>query len=139
VYRNYYWQKSRIENNEDAKINRPPERNRKPYPASKQESSDEAASDKGGNFGRVARAGILDEYTSDIKAQDYLGIKITHWITFFKAISETSADSHIDKRLQTLKNQILSEPDSADEERAKYRYVFLEVLERLDELWKRAP
>jgi hypothetical protein len=109
-YRNYYWQKPRIENNENPEINRPPERNRKPYPASKQECSDEAAADRGGNFGRVARAGILDNYTSNIKAQDYLGIKITHWITFFKAISETSADSNIDKRLQTLKSQILSEP-----------------------------
>ncbi len=138
-YRNYYWQKSRMENNENPEINRPPEQNRKPYPSGKQECSDEAASDRGGNFGRIARAGILDDYTSNIKAQDYLGIKITHWITFFKAISETSTDSKIDKRLQTLKNQILSEPDSPDEETSRHREVFLEVIGRLEELWEKIP
>jgi hypothetical protein len=71
-YRNYYWQKSRTERNENPNIRKPPKENRHPYPSSKRESSDEAEGDKGGNFGRIARAGILDDYINscDVKAHD---------------------------------------------------------------------
>jgi len=71
-YRNYYWQKSRIEQGKNFSIRRPPENNRHPYPGSKQEASDEAEDDKGGNFGRIASAGILKEgqsLTSDWECQ----------------------------------------------------------------------
>ena len=77
-YRNYYWQKSRIERNKISAIRTPPDSNCHPYPSSKQEAVDQAQDDKGRNFGRIARAGILDEYVTYIKAQDYLGIKIVH-------------------------------------------------------------
>jgi len=117
-YRNYYWQRSRTERNENPNIRKPPKENRHPYPSSKQESSDEAEGDKGGNFGRIARAGILDEYINSIKAQDYLGVRILHWIAFFKAISETSTDEQIGKKLESLKIQIQSNaaPFHSDQE-----------------------
>jgi hypothetical protein len=140
-YRNYYWQKSRIERNENPNIRKPPKESRHPYPSSKQESSDEAEGDKGGNFGRIARAGILDEYINSIKTQAYLGVRIIHWIAFFKAISETSTDEQIGKKLETLKSQIRSNaaPFDSDQEHLQYREVFLEVVERLEELWKKTP
>lgn len=130
-YRNYYWQRSRTERSENSTIRTPPVANRHPYPSSKQEAADEAEGDKGGNFGRIARAGILDEYIVGIKAQDYLGIKVVHWITFFKAISETSTDLEIDRRLQLLKAQI-----QAGKTPSQHQQIFLEILERLEELWK---
>ena len=133
-YRNYYWQKSRIEQGKNFSIRRPPESNRHPYPSSKQEASDEAEDDKGGNFGRIARAGILDEYIASIKAQDYLGIKILHWIAFFKAISETRTDAEIERRLLSLKGQIQSE-----ETPTQLQQAFLEILDRLEELWGELP
>jgi len=52
-YCNFYWQRSRLERGEIAGITSPPETNCHPYPSSKQEASDEAAGDKGGNFGRI--------------------------------------------------------------------------------------
>jgi len=136
-YRNYYWQKSRSERGENSAIHKPPLENRHPYPKSKQHASDEAENDKGGNFGRIARAGILDDYISGIKAQDYLGVRITHWITFFKAISETSTDVEIDKKLQRLKNQIQAELSENEEDNSQYRKTFLEILYRFEELWKK--
>ena len=129
-YRNYYWQKSRIEQGKNFNIRKPPEPNRRPYPTSKQEASDEAADDKGGNFGRIARAGILDEYIASLKEQDYLGIKILHWIAFFKAISETRTDAEISRRLSALQNQIQGEKSPSQLQQA-----FLEILGRLEELW----
>ena len=136
-YRNYYWQKSRIESNQNPNIHRPQQENRYPYPDSKREASDEAEEDKGGNFGRVARAGIIDDYTANIKAQDYLGVKIIHWIQFFKAISGTSTDIQIDKKIQRLKVQIQSESNSFEEEKSEYRATFTEIVEQLEELWKK--
>ncbi len=133
-YRNYYWQKSRIEQGKNSSIRRPPESNRHPYPSSKQEASDEAEDDKGGNFGRIARAGILDEYITSLKEQDYLGIKMLHWIAFFKAISETRTDAEIERRLLSLKNQIQSEKTPSQLQQA-----FLEILDRLEELWGTLP
>jgi len=131
-YRNYYWQKSRIERNEPSGVRKPPVSNRHPYPSTKQEASDEAEGDKGGNFGRIARAGILDAYINGIKAQDYLGIKLVHWITFFKAISETSKDAVIDKKLQILKAQIQN-----DKALSQRQQAFLEIVERLEDLWNK--
>ena len=56
-YRNYYWQKSRTDNQQNFNIRKPLKA--KPYPNSKEEASDEAEDDKGNNFGRIARAGFL--------------------------------------------------------------------------------
>lgn len=136
-YRNYYWQQSRISNDENPNILRPPEELRRPYPDSKKEASDEAEEDKGSNFGRIARSGILDDYTAIIKAQDYLGVKINHWIKFFKAMSETSTDVQIDRRIESLKAEIQAQPSLFDGEKAEYRAVFLDIVDRLEELWER--
>jgi hypothetical protein len=138
-YRNYYWQEARIGSDYDPAIRRPPEEYRHSYPDSKQEASDEAEDDKGGNFGRIARAGILDKYIAGIKVQDYLGVKLDHWIKFFKAISETSTDIQVDRRIQLLKAQIQEEFTSLDSEQVEYRAVFLKVVERLEELWEKMP
>ena len=136
-YRNYYWQKSRIESGQSIVIHKPPKENRHPYPSSKKESSDEAEEDKGGNFGRIARSGILDDYISMIKAQDYLGVKIDHWTKFFKAISETSTDAKIEGKIEQLKAQIQVEPTSFEDEKSEYRTMFLEVVEHLEKIWRK--
>ena len=131
-YRNFYWQRSRLERGEIAGITSPPEANCHPYPSSKQEASDEAAGDKGGNFGRIARAGLLDDYIHALVAQDYLGIKLTHWITFFKAIAESRRDSEIERKLQTLRAQMQREGGILTEKNR----VFWEILDRLEQLIK---
>jgi hypothetical protein len=63
-----------------------------------------------------------------------LGIKILHWIAFFKAISETRTDAEIERKLLSLKNQIQSE-----ETPSQLQQAFLEILDRLEELWGKLP
>ena len=46
--------------------------------------NDEAVDDKGNNFGRIARTGIMDSYTKQIRDIELLGIKADQWIAFFK-------------------------------------------------------
>jgi hypothetical protein len=134
-YRDYYWQKSRIEREQNYTIHRPDQV--RPYPSSKEEASDEAEDDKGSNFGRIARSGIIDDYTSKIKAQNYMGIKIKHWIQFFKAISETSIDTQINEKIENLKNQIQTDISLLDDERAEYCRMFIEVIEKLEKIWSK--
>ena len=136
-YRNYYWQESRLARNENPDIQMPSKEYRHPYPGSKQESSDKAAADKGGNFGRIARAGILDTFVEKIKSLDYLGIKINHWITFFKAISETSTDAQISRKLQGMKLRIRSDMSESEDDN-EYKKSFLDVVQQLEYLWQKS-
>lgn len=136
-YRNYYWQDSRMKREQNSVINGPAKENISPYPSSKEEASDEAAGDKGGNFGRVARSGILDDYMVNIKAQEYLGIKVEHWIRFFKAVSETGTDIQIERSIQRIKDQILAESALSDGQESEYKVMFLEVIEQLENIWNK--
>jgi len=56
-----------------------------------------------------------------------------HWIAFFKAIAETRADVEIDRKLSSLKSQIQSERSPSQLEQ-----TFLEILDRLEGLWRTA-
>lgn len=135
-YRNYYWQESRQARGENPLVRPPAVEKRRYYPASKQEASDEAVADKGGNFGRIARAGILDEYIGNLKQQDYLGIKIAHWISFFKAIAETSTEAQIEQKIRRLKVQM--QISHANEAQTVYHNHLLEILEHLEMLWRKS-
>ena len=69
---------------------RPPDRQVGPYPLPKAKIADRPANDGGGNFGRIARiAGLMDGYTSSLRAQQIAGIPADHWIAFFKRHAET--------------------------------------------------
>ena len=111
-YRNFYWTKSRETSTRSPSIIRPPISFRHPYPQSKVEASDKAEGDKGNNFGRIARAGLLDDYLVKIKMIDYLGIRVVHWMKFFKAMSENKTSAEIDKQLDGILASIVSEIDA---------------------------
>jgi hypothetical protein len=80
-YRNYWWQNVRQAEG-DTSINSPDGAH--PYPGSRDEFSDEPRADKGKNFGRIARMGIMDEYVRSFDNFDLLGIELKYWRNFFK-------------------------------------------------------
>jgi hypothetical protein len=114
-------------------IVRPPEVYRRPYPQSKVEASDKAENDKGNNFGRIARSGLLDDYLLKIKAIDYLGIKVSHWMKFFRVMSENRTSEEIDRQLdgilETIKAEI--EPNKIAPD---YQNTLQEIIENLKNL-----
>ena len=55
-----------------------------PYPVKSDRISDKAASDSGGNFGRIARYGIMDEYMAATRGIEVRGIPAKDWADFFK-------------------------------------------------------
>jgi hypothetical protein len=133
-YRNYYWIRSReTSTSRSTQIIIPPQEHRHPYPQSKVEASDKAENDKGNNFGRIARAGLLDNYLLKIKAIDYLGIRVAHWMKFFRAMSENKTGTEIDKQLDSILANIVSEI-SPNKNIPEYQKIMQELIENLQRL-----
>lgn len=55
-----------------------------PYPKKTDPISDRAVADGGGNFGRMARYGVMDDYVAELKTTALCGIPVSAWLTFFK-------------------------------------------------------
>jgi hypothetical protein len=82
-YRNFWWKYKRIvEEGIDTGIDSLPAA--QPYPLGREEIADKPHADKGRNFGRIARIGIMDEYILKYNEIELLGIKVAQWREFFK-------------------------------------------------------
>ena len=79
--RNYYWQFER-ESKENRRVVLAT--GVKPYPVKSDSISDKAESDKGNNFGRLARYGIMEEYINTMKQLKLSGITVKEWLDFFR-------------------------------------------------------
>jgi len=117
--RNYYWAESRLKVGKNSTINRPASQYRKSYPAAKEKASDSAQEDAGNNFGRISRSGqgnLLNDYLDEIHNQEYLGIKIKHWIKIFKALAEGRNDEQIDSALDKVLNDVKQSLATSEED-----------------------
>lgn len=83
-YRNWYWEQiagdigdRSIRTAEDAR----------PYPEKKDLVSDEPVSDRGGNFGRLARTGIMADWLTELHAELLAGIPLDAWRRFLKGFT----------------------------------------------------
>ena len=81
--RNHYWLYERQGRGNTGKISSPSQVT--PYPHSKSNISDRASDDGGGNFGRLARYGVMDDYIVEMQSTLVRGISVRDWQTFFKA------------------------------------------------------
>jgi hypothetical protein len=102
-YRNYHWKykrtaKSGTEIVSPAGVT--------PYPPPKTLSSDKPVSDSGGNFGRFARTGIMDDYIKELLEERMLGIEARNWLTFIKIFAEQKSKEDIERELHLLKEKI---------------------------------
>jgi len=106
--RNWYWYTMRIRQNKNGTVI--PAQHQTPYPAVKTDQcSDRAEDDGGGNFGRVARYGLLDDFVKSTANQELSGIPIHAWLKFFKIFSDSAGtldaiDSAIERTLRHWKN-----------------------------------
>lgn len=75
------------------------------YPSKAQEIGDEPLSDRGGNFGRFARTGLMDEFMSELFADDLAGIPLDAWQRFLKLFGEQTALERIDSELDRMTAQ----------------------------------
>ncbi len=85
-YRNYHWAYVReIGKNGSPKINRPSDP--RPYPKKADHVADSAVVDAG-NFGRLARTGIMDDYIASAMREEICGVPAPVWINFFQSVEK---------------------------------------------------
>lgn len=85
-YRNYWWLEVREVQAGERHIESPP--GVAPYPRKSDKIADLPSSDKGGNFGRLARTGILDDYLAEMRGTLLAGVPVAAWLSFFKKFKQ---------------------------------------------------
>jgi len=97
--RNWYWYTMRTRQHKNGDVIAA--QHQTPYPAVKTDQcSDRALDDGGGNFGRIARYGLLDDFVNTTSHQHLSGIPIHAWLRFFKIFSDNINNT------QMLENRI---------------------------------
>lgn len=99
-YRNRHWRTMRG-GGSDATIIEP--KDATPYPRKADATNDKPTSDGGGNFGRIARTGLMDEYLERMRIQPVCGIRAVYWLEFFKIFHQDATDTQIRKALDRLR------------------------------------
>lgn len=109
--RSFYWQVRRSPTREIERAIHLPE-NVTPYPAKTDRISDVPVSDEGGNFGRLARTGIMDDYIGSMRETPLCGIPVCYWLDFFRAFRDNTTPERIRADLARLTHQIsISTPE----------------------------
>lgn len=103
--RNTYWKNRKTRGGTNTIIS--PEVSVAPYQTGRGLINDQAADDSGGNFGRIARSRILDEYIAEMKDRSLCGVRLRHWLVFLLAIQgKKKTDAEIAKALATLASDV---------------------------------
>lgn len=86
-----------------------------PYQSKRDATNDVPKDDRGNNFGRFARTGLMDTYIDGEKGENGMrdrllcGIRVRHWLAFFKAFHESHDEGRIHDALTRLATEIASE------------------------------
>jgi hypothetical protein len=129
-YRNYHWRHIR-ESNTEKGITTP--EGIRPYPSKSDQILDRPHSDGGGNFGRLARTGMMDAYKRKLEDVHLCGIKTVYWRQFLKAFQESTTDAQAHAALERLRQRIQQSSDIPSP-RAQSALAIVAELERLLEL-----
>jgi len=108
LYRNYHWQHVR-RTTQDSSIDLPS--GARPYPSKADQISDKPRYDSGGNFGRLARTGMMDDYMSKLNDVPLCGIKTVFWREFLKAFQESTTDADARAALERLRRRVVETTD----------------------------
>ncbi len=127
-FRNHHWQHLR-EAKGDSTIKQPADV--KPYPKKSDQIADEPVADKGGNFGRFARTGLMDEYLARAKEELLAGIRAEYWLSFFKIFQDQRDPATIRTEIEKLRQKVDS--TIRDRGRSDAAFAVLQALEALIE------
>lgn len=67
-------------------------------------TNDQPKSDKGGNFGRIARMGLMDDDLAKMQLQPVCGIRAAYWLEFFKIFHQDATDEQIIRTRRTSRS-----------------------------------
>ena len=126
-YRNYHWQHVR-KTKQDTRLEIPIGVD--PYPSKADQILDRPHSDGGGNFGRLARTGMMDSYIQKLDEVQLCGVKTAYWRQFLKAFQESTTDAEAHAALGRLNQRVRQTTDIASP-KAQSALVIMAELERL--------
>jgi hypothetical protein len=126
-FRNYWWQHIR-KTTQDTHIEIP--QDAAPYPAKPDPIKDKPRADSGGNFGRLARTGMMDTYMSKLNDIPLCGIKVVFWRDFLKAFQESATDAQARAALDRLRKRV-EEATDLPSPKAQAALAIVVELERL--------
>ena len=129
-FRNFYWQHIRTTKH-STEIESPVGVN--PYPNKSDQILDQPRADGGGNFGRLARTGMMDEYMAKLAHVQLCGINAVYWREFLKTFQESTADVAARSALERLRQRVQKAVDTPSE-RAQAALIIVRELERLLDL-----
>ncbi len=130
AYRNYHWQHVR-RTKQDMGIEIPA--GVAPYPTKSDQILDKPNADGGGNFGRLARTGMMESYMEKLDDVQLCGIKTVYWRQFLKTFQESTTDAEARTALDRLKQRVQQATDIPSP-KAQSALAILEELERLLDL-----
>lgn len=128
-YKNWYWAHQRTGSGERGVILSNVTQN---YPAKSDMISDKPRSDSGGNFGRLARTGLLDAYIGDLFNERLVGIPLSSWQRFLSIFTESRSLSEIRAEVEKLASSISQTQSNQAEVKARVFEKFQEILDLLD-------
>lgn len=111
-HRNYYWEELRGTTGDTSKVR--PADHQTPYPTKNQRFNDEAVSDSGGNFGRVARGGLMTAFIAELLEFPLSGIPARHWQAFLKIFAADVEASAIQNGLARIRREAIAAGLDAD-------------------------
>ncbi len=102
-YRNHHWEHLMSHRKSPRII---PARAGHPYPSKTDEIVDKAEVDGGGNFGRIARTGLMDTFCEAAGDRLLAGIPARYWRRFFKTFTETATEETIEATLNRFAKDV---------------------------------
>ena len=103
AYRNHHWQHVR-DTRLDTGIEAPD--GIQPYPRESDQILDRPRADGGGNFGRLARTGMMDAYMQKLGDVQLCGINSKCWREFLKTFQEGTTDQQARTALDRLRQKV---------------------------------
>jgi hypothetical protein len=98
-YRNWHWQYARRTGGDRSIAVSSADTN---YPAKRDRISDVPALDGGGNFGRLARTQLMDDYMEAVFQETLSGIPVSAWQRFLSIFKEERSNDEIERDLDRL-------------------------------------
>lgn len=102
-YRNYHWQNVR-QTRLSTGIETPD--GVAPYPNKSDQALDKPHADGGGNFGRLARTGLMNAYVRKLNDERVCGINTSYWRDFLKMFQENATEAQVRAALERLRRRV---------------------------------
>lgn len=100
-HRNHYWSVLRGVSGANAEVIMSSVS--EPYPTKGQQFNDEAKNDKGKNFGRVARGGLMSDFIQELLQQPVSGIPVQYWQKFLTIFAEGVSAEAVARKIETIR------------------------------------